>query len=163
MGTPEEQPSSFDNTVSKRNMTPEEIKDKYEKRILQILSDISDCLKDGDEGWKVGEAFEQHDDEYQWAILISKSDEDPMELEDDDIDIKFTILESEHNDGEENGVSFAIDAVTIEGCTVGGLTPYNYTKDVWVARDDEEAIERRFQIMQQADVSELIYLINHHE
>lgn len=143
-------------------MTNEEIKDKYEKKILQILSNISDCLKDGEEGWKVGAVNEMHDDEFKWGMLISKLDEDPIELSNDDIDISFTIIESERNDGEENGVSFSIEAVTVGGVIVGGLTPYNYTNDVWVSKDDEEAIEIRFQILQQVDVSELVYLIEHH-
>lgn len=144
-------------------MTPEQIKDKYEKRILTILSDISDCLKDSDGEWKAGSVNEMHDDEYCWGMLISKTDEDPLELDEDDIDIKVTILESEHNDGEEGGVSFSIDAVTVGGSQVGRLCPYNYTSDVWVDRGNEEAVERRFNLVQQTDVSELVYLINHHE
>lgn len=144
-------------------MTSEEIKNKYEKSILQILSDVSDCLKDGGEGWNIGGVTEMHDDEYAWAMLISLvNDGDPYEPDGDDIDIKFTILESEHNDGEEGGIAFNLEVVTVEGIQVARLCPYNYTEKVWVAREDTEAIEERFQIMQQADVGELIYIINHH-
>lgn len=143
-------------------MTSEEIKTKYEENILQILSNISDCLADENEGWKIGAINEMHDDEYKWGMLISKSDEDPIELDDDDIDISFTILESEHNDGEEKGISFSIEAVTVGGSQVARLAPYNYTSDVWVDREDSERVDRRFKLVQNVDISELVYLINHH-
>lgn len=141
-------------------MNSEEIKTKYEKKILQILSDISDCLKDGGEGWKVGGITEMHDDEYCWAMLISLIDDDATEPDEDDIDIKFTILESEHNDGEEGGLSFSIEAVTVGGSMVARLCPYNYTSQVWVDREDEKAVEERFNLIQQTDVGELVYRIN---
>jgi len=150
-------------TKGANKLTSEEIKDKYEKRILLILSDITDCLKDGGEGWKVGAVDEMHDDEYCWGMLISKTDENPSELNEDDIDIKLTILESEHNDGEEEGMSFSLEAVTVGGSQVARLCPYNYTEKVWVPRANAKAVEERFNIIQQADVAELVYIINHHE
>ena len=142
-------------------MTSEEIKDKYEKRILLILNGIAEGLRECEEhDWKVGAINEIHDDEYKWGMLVSLSDEDPRELDEDDIDVSFAILESEHNDGQEGGVSFSIEAVTVGGSQVARLCPYNYTSDVWVDRTDADAVEERFNLIHGVDTSELVYLIN---
>jgi hypothetical protein len=45
------------------------------------------------------------------------------------------------------------------GGIVARLAPYNYTPQCWVNRSDSEAVEQRFKIIEQADLSELMYLI----
>lgn len=138
-------------------MTPEQVNEKYEPRVRVVLAEIATALRE--DGWLTGPICDMCDDEYSYALLVSRYDADPSDLLDDDVDIKFELLESEHCDGSEDGLSFAISVHTVGGEIVGGLSPYNYTTDVWVPRDDVDAIERRFAILEQADVGELVCLL----
>jgi hypothetical protein len=137
--------------------TPEQINEKFEPRIRKILAGIAEALKE--DGWKVGEVCDMSCDEYRYAILASQYDEDPSELREGDVDITFEICESEHCDGSEDGCNFAIQVVKVGGEIVGGLTPYNYTQDVWVPRVNDEAVEARFTILERADAGELVCLL----
>lgn len=47
----------------------------------------------------------------------------------------------------------------VGGAIVGGLTPFNYTEQVWVPRSNPEAVEERFRIMEDADAEDLAFLI----
>jgi hypothetical protein len=141
-------------------MTPEQIKEKYAARIEKILSNIREALVE--DGWHVEEPWEMGgNDEYRWTMLVSATNPhiDGTEPDEDDVDISLTILESEHNDGEENGVNFGVDVVTVGGSILGGMTPYNYTNRVWVARDQPEAIEERFTLVEDCDPAGIVHML----
>ncbi len=143
-------------------MTPEQIKEKYEPRIKKILEDIIESLKE-ETTLQVEGPYDMHDDEYRWCLFIT-SEGDRKENEERDetyagIDLRFEILESEHCDGTEGGVNFGVDITDVQGHMIGGLCPYNYTDKVWVSRSDDDAVEERFCLMEQADVGEITYLL----
>jgi hypothetical protein len=137
-------------------MTPEEINDKYKDRIFKILSSIKSSCEEA--GLFVSTPSDFSDDDYRYQLMVTESPDD--EEYDKGVDVTFIIAESENWDGEENGINFMVDIVSYEGQIIGGLCPYNYTQDVWVSRDDEDAIEQRFQLMEQADESDVSYLIS---
>jgi len=78
----------------------------------------------------------------------------------DDVDICFEIAESLANDGSLDGINFILDITTVGGSMLGGLSPFNYTPEVWVDVNDEAAVEERFQIIEQADPEGIIELIS---
>ncbi len=97
----------------------EAIKAKFEPRIKTIMEGIREAIRD--EGYTTGEVFDMSCDEYQWALLVAgdktlqAQDYNPSELNEDDIDIQFTILESHYCDGSENGVTFGVSVNTVGG------------------------------------------------
>lgn len=146
-------------------MTPEEIKDTYSKRIEAILQEVVKALTEKTT-LVVGSPFDMGCDYYQWAVTAESPSEHTANTEANSTeagtDITFTIAESEEWDGEENGVNFMLDVTSVGGEIIGGLTPYNYTPEVWVSRDDPDAIERRFQIMLNADTDSLVQMVIEH-
>jgi hypothetical protein len=133
------------------------VKDRYAERIVRILERIRETLQDA--GYQVAEPFDMTCDDYRWSMLVYVESEPEGDVEDGDIDITFQIAESEQFDGTEDGINFSLDIVTVGGRILGGLTPYNYTGDVWVNLDDAEAIEQRFSILEQADPADILDLI----
>jgi hypothetical protein len=132
-------------------MTPETIKEKYEHRILAVLNRIAETLREA--GYGVDEPVDMSCDEYWWSLLVhGDSDEDT-------IDISFKICESEQYDGEEGGVNFALDIVEMGGRILGGLCPFNYTDRCWVDRSDEEAVEERFAIFEEANPDDIVPIL----
>jgi len=126
-------------------MTPYKINRKYKPRILANLRKIAELLSS--HGFKVSGPDDMTDEDYSYWLLVEK---DQM------IDIRFTILESEHSDGEVGGVNFACDITEVSGRTLGGICPFNYTNKVWVPRKDEAAIEERFKLLEDADINGIV-------
>ena len=122
-------------------MSPRQIKNKYQKRIMAILERIADVLRAA--GFRVEGPWDLSSDDYWWALL---ADVDGVK-----VDVSFKICESEQYDGERGGVNFALDIVEEGGRIIGGLTPFNYTDRCWVSRKDKQAVEERFCILEQAD------------
>lgn len=137
-------------------MTPAGIYRKYKGRIRKILRNIGKVLKE--EGHKVEGPFDMTADHYQWSLIVDGDTNNQQ-----GIDISFTIAESEEWDGEEGGVNFMLDVVEWGGRILGGLCPYNYSPQVWVDRNDPEAIEERFKIMEDADPYDILPLIEKEE
>jgi hypothetical protein len=130
-------------------MTPAAIKRKYQKRILGILARIADTLRDA--GVEVEGPWDLSSDDYWWSILA--------DVDGSKVDVSFRIFESEHYDGERGGVNFGVDVVEEGGRVLGGLTPFNYSLACWVDRKDAVAVERRFRIIEEADPSDIIPLL----
>lgn len=132
-------------------MTPEAIKDKYEPRILAVLTRIAETLREA--GYTVDDPLDLSCDQYWWSLLVHGDGEE------DSIDISFKICESEQYDGEEGGVNFMLDIVEWGGRILGGLTPFNYTPQCWVDGSDEEAVEERFAIFEKADPADIVPIL----
>jgi len=132
-------------------MTPEAIKDKYEPRILAVLTRIAETLREA--GYAVDDPIDLSCDQYWWSLLVHGDNEE------NGIDISFKICESDQYDGEEGGVNFSLDIVEFGGRVLGGLCPYNYTPHCWVDRNDEEAVEERFAIFEQADPADIVPIL----
>lgn len=128
-------------------MTPEQIKEKYDEPIMDILSDISSYLADSGH-YIVGTPFDMHSNTYQWLFTLYRrpDNSDLSEPDNKDIDFTITIAESEFWVGKENGVNFMFDIVEWGGRIIGNFAPGNYTENCWVCRDDDAAVEARFQL-----------------
>ena len=135
------------NTTPERNraVSPAQIKNKYEKRIMAILERIADVLRET--GFGVEGPWDLSSDDYWWALL---ADVDGVR-----VDVSFKICESEQYDGEKGGVNFTLDIVEEGGRIIGGLTPFNYTDRCWVGRKDKQAVEERFRLLEQADETDI--------
>ncbi len=140
-------------------MTPAKIKSKYEKRILAIMNSIKQAVL-AEENFIVSGPDDIGCDDFRWGMYIQTPEQVENDIRDEGVDISFIICESEHWDGEENGVNFMVDIVSYGGGMLGGLCPYNYTDNVWVSRKDPAAIEKRFNLMEKAEVGDIPYLIN---
>lgn len=132
-------------------MTPEAIKEKYKPRILALLRRIAETLREA--GRTVDDPIDLSCDEYWWSLLVHGDSDQEC------IDISFHICESEQYDGEEGGVNFMLDIVEMGGRVLGGLTPFNYSPQCWVDRNDEDAVEERFAIFEEADVAEIVPIL----
>lgn len=134
-------------------MSPAQIEKKYKARAKRILASIAEALRQ--EGLHPSSVISDWKDDDLRLDLV----EGPAEDHDDQIDIAFEFCASENWDGSEGGYNFGIQATHASGRMLGGLTPFNYSGDCWVSRKDPAAIEERFQILERADVSELVYII----
>ena len=130
-------------------MTPSKIERKYLGRAYKVLESIREALNEA--GLNASMPWHWKDD-----VLRIQMAEGP---EGDLIDITLEFLFSEQWDGEKGGVNFGINIVHEGGAIVGGLTPFNYSSEVWVPRRDPAAVEERFSLLEQADVSDIPRLI----
>jgi hypothetical protein len=141
-------------------VTAEQVKDKYTGRIMAVMNRIRTELQAA--GFTVDEPWSSDCDDYRWEMVVHMADTPAgaeTKVHDDDLDIAFKICESQEYDGTDAGVNFAVDIVQFGGRMLGGLCPFNYSEDVWVPLDNEDAIEQRFRIMEQADTSEIPSLV----
>ena len=144
-------------TTATWNDRAEEIKDRYAGRIVTVLESIRAELQEA--GYQVDEPADFSGDDYRWSMLVrvgSKPDEPPGN---GDVDITLQIAESMQFEGTADGINFSLEIVEWGGRILGGLTPYNYTPDVWVSLDDADAIEMRFSIFEEADPADIIALL----
>ena len=138
-------------------MTPKEIYKKYSLRIMSIMKRIHDVLAAA--GFMVDEPGDANSDDYRFDMMVDFE----KELgKDKNVIISFEICESENCDGSKNGVNFAVHVVDFGGKILGGMTPYNYSKDCWVDRYDHAGIEERFTLMEQADPTTMGGLLQFH-
>lgn len=137
-------------------MSPAQIKKRYATRIVAILNKIRDLLVE--QGWQCDDVTDNECDYYEWGFACDTGVE--AEYDGGKISIDFKIAESEYWDGEKGGVNFMLDIVAFGGRILGGLTPFNYTPEVWVKRRDAEAIETRFKLMEDASIDEVPQLIH---
>ena len=119
---------------------------KYEPQIVASLELLKKEFVN--KGYEVSDVCEEDwfDDGFRWDFQVFISGT-PEEMKEKDVDVSFTIMDSENYDGEENGLNFSLDMVEYGGEILGGCTPYNYTNNVWVDVKDEDAILRRFNIV----------------
>jgi hypothetical protein len=133
-------------------MTAAGIKRNDQGRIMAILNNIKATVKA--HGWEVEGPYDMTGDDYHWCLIVQTGTS-----ENDLVDVSFRICESQAYDGTDEGINFAVDAVKHGGRVLGGLCPFNYTPDVWVALDDAQAIEQRFKIMENAEPKDLVPLL----
>lgn len=137
----------------------EAVAKKYEARTMTILRAIRDevraCGMASDD-----EPFDLIGDDYNWGIRVWRTLD--KSCDENCIDIRLEIAEARDYDGDEDcfGINFGIDIVEWGGRILGGLSPYNYTDECWVDARDEDAVEERFAILEQADITGIPDLFN---
>lgn len=137
-------------------MTPKGIYRKYGARMRRYMRSVRDGLK-GAGLWATSPHDTGSKDEF--ACVMSVKESSHASWEDNAVDITFRVLESEEWDGSEGGVSFGVDAVSMDGREIAKLAPYNYSSRVWVDRMDPHAVDERFLLVEGADPGELVYLV----
>lgn len=131
----------------------------YNPKIQALLTQVREEALE--RGYQCDEPFEMSDDETRWTMLVMPAGS--TYDDEDGVDVSITILESEHRDGEENGLNFGLDVVSYGGEIIGGMTPFNYSPQVWVERDNPEAVEERWELFSNAfDASPVVDSIEGH-
>ena len=133
----------------------ERIHEIYEPKIRQIFDEILAEAKS--RGFQGAGPHDMTDEEYCWSLMIYR------DAQEDGADVKITIAESGVHEGEGGGINFMLDAATYGGTMLGGVAPYNYTKDVWVPEKDEQAVAARWEIFTAAfDANEIVDSMERH-
>lgn len=129
------------------------LRDRYEPRACAILERVAGVFRSL--GWSVSEVdLSDGDEEYQWFFGAWASDTaGPRHLP--DVDVRLTIVEQRvhEDDGESDGVSFALDVHGLGGVPFARVQPYNHTPECWVTGD---AVEERFKLVEEVDEHDLV-------
>ena len=137
-------------------MNVDQVAEKYGERAMAVLQKLADALAEA--GHLVDAPAEMHCDDFRWGFAIHV-DGDVEELAEEDIDVTLQICDSEDYDGTDEGIAFRVDAVEVGGSIVGGFAPYNYTDRCWVDPNDEDAVEERFTLIEEADPASFVEMI----
>ena len=110
----------------------------------------------GVEPTMMGEPYEMNADGLEYWSSIGFVGADGQQIEEFGIDIRFQLVDAHDHDGMEPGeegwgVNVAVDVNGYGGEMLGGLTPHNYTDQVWT--DDEAELEQRINYL---DPDELV-------
>jgi uncharacterized membrane protein (UPF0127 family) len=135
----------------------EQIENQYKPKMMQVLENIRTTLTEA--GYNTTEIDDFTDENLRLDFMVYMEDTEPIEPDENNIDISFQVAPSIYFDGSLEGISFILDVTSVGGRIIGGLSPYNYTSEVWVDINDENAIEERFNIFTQADPSDIVSLI----
>lgn len=124
------------------------------ERMTEALRTLGAAFTDAGYELQTPEPYDLSSDDYRWAITVHGNGlSEP-------VDVSITLAESADYDGTTDGVNFALDIVAEGGRLLGGLTPFNYTPDVWAALDDPAEIDYRLAIIEQADPASAVALVN---
>ena len=130
------------------------LKRVYGPRIETMMGRLRKMLIE--EGFLVDEVYDLSGDAFTWSFLVPFSiDGDEERPCEEDVDVVFTICESEEYDGEEGGVNFEIMVAAVGGQILTQFCLSNYTSEVWVDRRDHEAVEKRFYEFAEESFNEL--------
>jgi hypothetical protein len=124
---------------------------EYVPRMMAKLAEVMRELVDS--GFEVDGPYDTTSDDFRCELFATGNGLGET------VSVSLEIAESIEYDGTEDGVSFVLDIVAEGGEIIGGLTPYNYSPEVWVSLADHEAINVRWAIIDQAPVSDIAYLI----
>lgn len=138
---------------------------RYSSKMRGLLEQIAAACEDN--GVYCDKPFDMSGDDYQWSMTAWRSRSDRMaKIPDNErcVEISVKIDESREYDGElPSGINFSVDIVEWGGRMLGGLAPFNYTDKVWVDARNREAVSDRWQILADAEVGEVPYLIKGNE
>lgn len=147
-----------------REMVLEAVRERYDKRINDLLIDLVERLER--EGYVIGAPFTMHDDVFRWTIDGHTSKRAHADNDDTQrFDLTFEVPEANvYGEDSFYGINFGINIVENGGAIIGGLSPYNFTDDIWVDARDDDAVEARFKLIEDADREEAVsVIINHYK
>lgn len=138
------------------------IERRYRRRIETFMGRIEKELES--RGLDAGPAYTMHDEEFTWELTCCPKGVSFKQAQENDefVDVRFQISESLASGDGLEGINFSIEATSYGGKMLGGLTPHNYTPQVWVPVTDKEAIEERFHLIESSDINELANIIMKH-
>jgi hypothetical protein len=129
----------------------------YEPDALALLERIKEVVTDN--GFFAGEPTPMFSDDIVWLLPVRRTEEpvdDDRLAERDAIDVTVNLCEQRQFEGGEGfGINFSIDLVEYGGRVLGGLSPYNYTPDVWVDGRDDKAVRERWEILAEAEIDKI--------
>lgn len=112
----------------------------YNAKMKHMLQEI--CEAAHRHGLSCSGVADWSDETHKWATTIYPKGR----TMDQGVDVSVELAQSDKYGGEEGGANFSLDVVAYGGEIVGGLTPFNYTEDVWVPIEDPKAVKARWQI-----------------
>lgn len=131
------------------------VRDLYDARIMTFLKRVQSAARALGYTFAQG-PYEASYDEYRWELVGRRPGGGPEDL----VDFSLTIAEAAaYGDEPADGINFAFDMVGYGGQLLGGITPYNYTPQVWVRVGDTAAVEARFRLIEEANLSTLGLLL----
>lgn len=126
---------------------------RYAPEAFKLLDNAREILQGA--GFYVGPPFDLTDDHYSWSMIVAREDGH------DSVDITVQMAEAaEYGDDPPYGVNFGLDIVEYGGRILGGLSPFNYTPECWVDGKDDAAVAERWQVLADADLSNLPGMLN---
>lgn len=135
----------------------------YSARALALLNNIRSVVTETGE-WDTDEPSDMSSDDYKWSFVVWPKDKGYPGSE-NCVDISIELAEAATYGDDEVfdgfGINWGLDIVEYGGRILGGLTPYNYTDDVWIDGRDDEAVLERWQIIESADIANIAELLNH--
>lgn len=142
-----------------RNELIELVKARYEERIQAILKKAAEVC--AEEGIVCDKVFAFDGDEYSWVLPTWRSQHDKdTDNNNNRVDIQFEIAEAKaYNDDPLDGINFALNITEWGGRMLGGMTPHNYTDQCWVPAHVDKAVNDRFLLIEEADLSTLPNLV----
>lgn len=127
----------------------ETYREAFRAKLSEIAGDFTE------DGWTVdGEPFDSSDEEYEMGISLSSYGRSA--------DVRITLVESLCRSGSLEGVAFSLDLGAQCGHVIGGLTPFNYSEDLWIPVGDREGIAERWQIIADTDGHEAETILSDH-
>ncbi len=128
----------------------EAVAQEYEPKIRAFLERLRGQLHDL--GYDTTDVIDLTDDEFRWSVSTTEDGA----VGDDCVDFTLEIAEAKsYGDDPETGINFGLTIVEYGGRILGQLQPYNFTPEVWVDARDKDAIAARWQIFDNADLSEI--------
>ena len=136
------------------------VKERFEKRALSLMGSYRTALVAA--GFDCDDVEDSSCDQYEWALnlFFGPRNAGTDEKWNNSIGIELTIMESAFYDGEmEDGINFRVELVAMGGEIVGEFSPYNFTPQCWVDAKDNDAVERRFQLIEHVTADEVVGVI----
>lgn len=127
---------------------------QYGPRALELLEKIRTIMNE--EGFTTDAPFDLSCDDYKWALPVWRNaDKTQDEMIDIAVEMPVAYDYGEEHSFDGHGMSFGISIVEWGGLILGGFQPFNYTDLCWVDGRDDEAVERRWKMIEDADLSQI--------
>jgi len=130
----------------------DELWTEYEPKFEAKLLRLADAFLD--EGWTVGQIEDFSDEEYALTL--------PLLRDGHHAGIRITLLESLATDDSLEGIAFGVDLDADCGHVIGGMTPFNYTSELWIPLNSTHAIAERWAYIMHSDDYEAEHVLAEH-
>ena len=131
----------------------EKVVEDFHHRLRNLMEETGEILsgdKDiADLGAKVEPAFrDDNGEETSYHLYIAAASPDAESRR--GVDIEYAIHDGDAGDAPIEGmVSFSLTITGEGGLLLGGLAPYNYSKEFWIASTDTGAIRERLRLIEE--------------